>query len=61
VQDFLAAIGLVLVIEGILLAALPMRVRQALEIMRLTPIQQLRIIGLVSAILGLGVIWWMRS
>ncbi|WP_368733551.1 DUF2065 domain-containing protein [Acinetobacter baumannii] len=53
--------GLVLVIEGILLAALPMRVRQALEIMRLTPIQQLRIIGLVSAILGLGVIWWMRS
>ncbi|MBN8941623.1 MAG: DUF2065 domain-containing protein [Rhizobiales bacterium] len=60
-KDFLTALGLVLVIEGILLAALPMRVRQALEIMRLTPIQQLRIIGLVSAILGLGVIWWMRS
>ncbi|QCI65791.1 DUF2065 domain-containing protein [Phreatobacter stygius] len=60
-KDFLTALGLVLVIEGILLAALPMRVRQALEIMRLTPIQQLRIIGLVSAALGLAVIWWMRG
>jgi uncharacterized protein len=60
-KDFLTALGLVLVIEGILLAALPMRVRQALEIMRLTPLQQLRVIGLSSAILGLGVIWWLRG
>ena len=60
-KDFLTALGLVLVIEGILLAAVPMRVRQALEIMRVTPLQQLRIICLVSAVLGLGVIWCMRG
>jgi uncharacterized protein YjeT (DUF2065 family) len=29
--------------------------------MRVTPDQQLRIVGLVAAVLGVGVIWWMRG
>ena len=59
--DFLTALGLVLVIEGLILAAVPARVREALEAMRVTPDQQLRIVGLASAVAGLAVIWWMRG
>jgi hypothetical protein len=60
-RDFIVAIGLVLVIEGLILAAFPGRVRDALETMRLTPDQQLRIVGLIAAVAGLAVIWWMRG
>lgn len=58
--DFLIAIGLVLMIEGLILAAFPNRVRDALETMRVTPDQQLRLVGLAAAIVGLALIWWMR-
>ncbi|MBL8569168.1 MAG: DUF2065 domain-containing protein [Phreatobacter sp.] len=60
-KDLIVAIGLVLVIEGLILAAFPNRVRDALETMRLTPDQQLRIVGLIAAVAGLAVIWWMRG
>lgn len=60
-QDFFVAIGLVLVIEGLILAAFPSRIREALETMRVTPDQQLRVVGLVAAVLGTLVVWWMRS
>lgn len=60
-QDFLVAIGLVLVIEGLILAAFPSRIRDALETMRVTPDQQLRVVGLVAAVLGTLVVWWMRG
>ncbi len=60
-RDFVVALGLVLVIEGLILAAFPSRIRDALETMRVTPDQQLRIVGLVAAVLGVGVILWMRG
>lgn len=60
-KDFIVAIGLVLVIEGLILAAFPNRVRDALETMRVTPDQQLRIVGIAAAVAGLAVIWWMRG
>ncbi|MGQ3356795.1 MAG: DUF2065 domain-containing protein [Phreatobacter sp.] len=60
-QDFFVALGLVLVIEGLILAAFPSRIRDALETMRVTPDQQLRVVGLVAAVLGTLVVWWMRG
>lgn len=48
-------------IEGLILAAFPSRIREALETMRVTPDQQLRVVGLVAAVLGTLVVWWMRS
>ena len=59
--DFLTALGLVLVIEGLLLAGFPNRVRQALEALQLTPDQQLRILGLGCAVVGLIVVWLIRG
>lgn len=59
--DLLAALGLVLVIEGLLLAAFPGRVREVLEMMRASPDQALRTIGIASALAGLVVVWLVRG
>jgi hypothetical protein len=59
--DLLVAIGLVLVIEGLLLAAVPNRIRDALEAMRITPETTLRAIGLGAAVLGVIVVWLVRG
>jgi len=58
--DFLAALGLVLAIEGILFAAFPLGTKRAMAAALDTPDGRLRIIGLVSALLGVFIIWLVR-
>jgi uncharacterized protein len=58
--DFVAALGLVLVIEGILFALLPGKAQEAMRQAAETPADVLRIVGLVSAVLGVIVIWLAR-
>ena len=53
--DFFAALGLVFVIEGLLTA------RRAAANMMTAPDQVLRVVGLISAVLGLAVIWLVRG
>jgi uncharacterized protein YjeT (DUF2065 family) len=60
-SDFIVAIGLVFVIEGLLFAAFPGPTRRAIASAIETPDQVLRIIGLVSAALGLVVVWIIRG
>jgi uncharacterized protein len=60
-SDFLAAIGLVFVIEGLLFAAFPDAARRAVEAVGKTPDQTLRTIGIVSACFGLVVVWLVRG
>jgi uncharacterized protein YjeT (DUF2065 family) len=59
--DFLAALGLVFVIEGLVFAAFPGLAKKAVAVMLETPEQGLRIVGLLSAIFGLAVIWLVRG
>jgi len=59
-SDFVAALGLVFVIEGILFAAFPGPVKRAVSAALQTPDNMLRVTGLVSAVLGLIVIWLVR-
>ena len=59
--DFLAALALVFVIEGLLLAAFPEAAKRAAMVMMQTPDQGLRVIGLVSAASGLVVLWLVRG
>ena len=59
--DFLTALGLLLVIEGLFLALLPNRVRQILEALDQIPPEALRIFGLVAAALGVGIVWLIRG
>ena len=50
--DFLVALGLVLAIEGLLFAAFPGAAKRAMESVAETPDQSLRMIGIVSAVVG---------
>ena len=59
--DFLAALGLVFVIEGIVFATFPQAARRAVEVMAHTPDQGLRLIGLLSAAVGLVILWLVRG
>jgi hypothetical protein len=61
VQDFLAAIGLVLVIEGLVYGGFPGLARKlATEVLSL-PETILRIAGLASIAIGVGIVWLVRG
>ncbi|MEC7536554.1 MAG: DUF2065 domain-containing protein [Pseudomonadota bacterium] len=60
-DDFLTAIGLVLVVEGVIYALFPQAMQrmmtQALEM----PASSLRIGGLIAAVVGFAIVWLIRS
>ncbi len=58
--DFLAALGLVLVIEGVASAAVPNLMRAAMMAAAETPSPKLRVVGLVSAVVGIAIVWLVR-
>lgn len=60
-DDFLVALGLVLVIEGILYAAFPAGMRRTVAAVLESPDGVLRISGLVASVLGLVMIWLVRG
>lgn len=60
-SDFLAAFALVFVIEGLLFAAVPAVAKRALASVLETPDSTLRTVGLVSALLGVVLVWFVRS
>ena len=59
--DFLAALGLVFAIEGLLFASIPEIAKEALRRASETPVERMRLIGIVSAIVGVGLVWLVRS
>jgi uncharacterized protein YjeT (DUF2065 family) len=60
-SDFLAAIGLVFVIEGLIFAAFPTAAKKAIASVLDTPDASLRAIGIGSAVVGLIVVWLVRG
>ena len=60
-SDFVVAIGLVLAMEGILFAAFPGAVKQAMAHVTETPDTALRAIGIASAVLGVIMVWLVRG
>lgn len=60
-SDFLAAIGLVFVIEGLVFAAFPAQAKRAMQSVMETPEASLRLIGIGSAIVGVVLVWLVRS
>jgi uncharacterized protein len=59
-SDFLVAIGLLFVIEGILFAAFPLGAKRAIVAALDMPDGRLRIVGLVSALVGVVIVWLVR-
>jgi uncharacterized protein YjeT (DUF2065 family) len=60
-SDFLAALGLVFVIEGLVFAAFPTQAKRAMMSVLETPETTLRMIGLGAALIGLVVVWLARG
>jgi len=56
----LLALGLVLVIEGLVYALAPSLVESMLEAMKDLPLETRRRIGLAAVALGVGVVWLAR-
>jgi uncharacterized protein YjeT (DUF2065 family) len=60
-DDLGTALGLVLVIEGVLLALIPERLIRMTELLMREPVHRLRWGGIAAAAIGLLVVWWIRA
>ncbi|MEA2905777.1 MAG: uncharacterized protein QOI12_3164 [Alphaproteobacteria bacterium] len=60
-SDFVVAIGLVFAIEGLLFAAFPRLAKRLAANAVESPEGSLRIAGVISALLGVVIVWLMRG
>jgi uncharacterized protein YjeT (DUF2065 family) len=60
-SDFIVALGLVFVIEGLVFCAFPATAKRAMESVQQTPDTMLRTVGIVSAVVGIVLIWAIRG
>jgi uncharacterized protein YjeT (DUF2065 family) len=60
-SEVVAAIGLVLVLEGVLYALFPDFMKRMAQQAIQTPGDTLRVAGVVSAALGVGLVWLVRG
>ncbi len=60
-SDFLTAIGLVLVFEGLLYGGFPFIAKRMAWDVSQAPVELLRVAGLVAMALGVCLIWFMRG
>ena len=59
--DFIVALGLVFVIEGLIFAVSPGAAKNAMAHVLETADGPLRIVGIASAILGVLLVWFVRG
>ena len=60
-SDFLVALGLVFVIEGLIFAASPGAAKNAMAHVIETADGPLRVVGIASAVVGLVLVWLVRG
>ncbi len=60
-SEFIIAIGLIFFVEGLFLAIFPSRIKSILELIKNTPENKLRILGIVFLIIGFLIIWYIKS
>ena len=60
-SEFIIAIGLVFFVEGLFLAIFPSRIKRILELIKNTPENKLRLLGIVFLIIGFLIIWYIKS
>ena len=59
-QEFIIAIGLLLFIEGMLYALFPSKMKNMLKTIEKMPANQLRISGLLFALIGFLIVWYFK-
>lgn len=60
-SDFIVAIGLVFVIEGLIFAVSPPAAKNAMAHVLDTPDGPLRVVGIVAAVIGVILVWFVRG
>ena len=60
-SDFVVAVALVLVLEGILFAAFPAMAKRAMISAMEAPEATLRIAGIVAVVVGVAIVWAVRG
>ena len=59
-KELIIAIGLLLFIEGMLYALFPSKMKNMLKIVEKQPVNQLRIGGLIFAVIGFIIVWYIK-
>jgi len=60
-RELVIAIGLLLFIEGILYALFPSKMKNMLKAIEKHPVNQLRVGGLLFAVIGFVIVWYSKS
>ena len=60
-RELIIALGLFLIIEGLLYAIFPSKMKNMLSKLNLIPDRQLRSGGLIFAIVGFAIIWYLKT
>ncbi len=60
-KELIIAFGLLLFIEGILYALFPSKMKNMLKSIEKIELTQLRIGGLIFALIGFGIIWYVKN
>ncbi len=60
-SDLFVALGLALVLEGAAYALFPEAMRNMMTQVLTLPVPNVRFVGLVAAVIGLGVVWLVRG
>ena len=60
-KELIIAFGLFLFIEGILYAIFPSKMKNMLKKIDLIPVSQLRVGGLIFAIIGFAIVWYFKT
>ena len=60
-NEFIIAIGLVLLIEGLLCALFPSKIKNMSKIIETMPLKKLRTVGLIFSVIGFIIIWYIKS
>ena len=60
-RDLITAIGLLLFIEGLLIALFPSKIKNMLKVIEKTPENKLRISGVFFLIIGFIIIWYIKG
>ena len=59
-KELIIAIGLLLFIEGMLYALFPSKMKNMLKVIEKLPVHQLRLSGLLFAVIGFAIVWYFK-